>query len=87
MRNVSQAAITANPATAEYTPVTKWPYEWPTQGSWRALIFNAEDRINSKGERFSGNGLIECGAIRRVGRRVLVNPAKFFSWVEAHGRA
>lgn len=69
-------------ASAEFIPVTKWPHDWPTQGAWRALIFNAEDRVNSRGQRIAGNGLIECGAIRRVGRRVLVNPGRFFGWVD-----
>lgn len=70
-------------ASAEFIPVTKWPHGWPTQGAWRALIFNAADRVNSRGELIPGNGLIEAGAIRRVGRRVLVNPGKFFAWVDS----
>ena len=28
-----------------------------------------------------GNGLIECGAIVRVGRKVLIHRAKFLHWV------
>lgn len=71
--------------SAEFIPVTKWPHSWPTQGAWRALIFNASDRVNSRGEPIQGNGLIEAGVIRRVGRRVLVSPTKFFAWVESKG--
>ena len=41
-------------------------------GSLRALIFNA-----------STNGLNEAGAIVRVGRKILLNEARFFFWVEA----
>lgn len=74
-----------NSNSAEFIPVTRWPHAWPTPGAWRALIFNAADRVNSRGDRISGNGLIEAGAIRRVGRRVLVNPTKFFAWVESKG--
>jgi len=70
--------------TAEYIPVTLWPHPWPTQGAWRALIFAADSRQSSKGT-VQGNGLIEAGVIRRVGRRVLVNPTRFFEWVEAQG--
>ena len=29
------------------------------------------------------NGLTKAGAIVRVGRRVLINEEKFFSWIEA----
>ena len=76
-----------NPAqSAEFIPVTQWPHNWPTSGAWRALIFNADTRKTSKGT-IKGNGLIEAGVIRRVGRRVLVNPARFFAWVEAQGAA
>lgn len=42
-----------------------------TEGGIRWLIFNEEN-----------NGLKESGAIYRVGRRVYVNPHKFFGWIE-----
>ena len=70
--------------TAEFIPVTQWPHPWPTQGAWRAMIFAADTRRSSKGT-ITGNGLIEAGVLRRVGRRVLVNPTRFFAWVEAQG--
>jgi hypothetical protein len=48
-------------------------------------VYNpANTRKTSKGT-IHGNGLIEAGAIRRVGRRVLVNPTRFFGWVESQG--
>lgn len=50
------------------------------------MVFNADTRKTSKGT-IKGNGLLEAGVIRRVGRRVLVNPARFFAWVEAQGSA
>lgn len=80
--------VTSNtPAqSAEFIPVTQWPHKWPTQGGWRAMVFNADTRKTSKGT-IKGNGLLEAGVIRRVGRRVLVNPARFFVWVEAQGSA
>ena len=43
-----------------------------TSASLRALIFNE-----------ATNGLAKAGAIVRVGRRVLINEEKFFSWIEA----
>lgn len=82
-----QSKVIASPLTAqaaEFIPVTHWPYEWPTQSGWRGLIFNANARRTSKGT-IPGNGLIEAGVIRRVGLRVLVNPPRFFVWVDSGG--
>lgn len=50
--------------------------------SLRNLIFKADERQCSKGV-IPGNGLIEAGAIVRIGRKVLIDEAKFFEWVEA----
>jgi hypothetical protein len=56
-------------------PVTHWNqfHPWPPKGGLRHLIFNAQT-----------NGF--QAVIRRVGRRVLVDEAAFFSWVERMGR-
>lgn len=51
----------------------------------RNLIFKAEPRQSSRGE-IPGNGLIECGAIIRVGRKVLIDEARFFEWVRGQNR-
>jgi hypothetical protein len=37
---------------------------------------------SSKGD-IPGNGLIEAGAIIRIGRKVLIDEACFFEWVES----
>jgi len=42
-----------------------------SQGGVRYLIFNAEK-----------NGLQKSGALVRLGRRILIDEEKFFSWVE-----
>lgn len=47
----------------------------------RCHILNAEDRVNSRGERIPGNGLADAGAIIRVGRRVLIDEQAFFRWI------
>ena len=58
-----------------------------TEPSLRNLIFKAEPRQCSKGE-IPGNGLIECGAIVRVGRKVLIDETRFLEWVRTQaGRA
>ena len=46
----------------------------------RNLIFKAESRQASKGE-IPGNGLLEVGAILRIGRKVLIDEDRFFDWV------
>ncbi len=52
-------------------PVTKWNdhHEWPPIGGLRHLIFNAES-----------NGFEKV--IRRIGRRVLLDEAEFFKWID-----
>lgn len=43
-----------------------------TIGGLRSLIFNERT-----------NGLAKSGAIVRIGRKVLIDEAKFFAWVKA----
>ncbi len=58
-----------------------------SQPSIRNLILNSADRISSRGERVSGNGLASSGAIVRVGRRVLIDEQAFFRWIAAQQRS
>lgn len=51
-----------------------------TQPALRNLIFKADSRQSSRGE-VPGNGLLEAGAILRIGRKVLVDEERFFDWV------
>ena len=46
-----------------------------TLGGLRALIFNE-----------NSNGLSQSGAIVRIGRKVLIDEAKFFAWVQAQNK-
>lgn len=56
--------------------VTGWSKEhpWPPEGGLRHLIFYART-----------NGFDKV--IRRIGRRVLIDEAAFFQWVEKQGGA
>lgn len=54
------------------------------QGSLRNLIFHASPRHSSQGG-IDGNGL--DAALIRIGRKVLINEARFFEWVEKQGGA
>ncbi len=57
-------------AECRLIPVPKWPHPWPTTAGLRWLIFN---------ERKNGAKAF----VRRVGRRVLIDEAAFFEWVQA----
>lgn len=54
-----------------------------SQAALRDLIFKAEDRFNSKGDRIPGNGLAEAGAIIRVGRKVVLDLDAFEAWLDS----
>ena len=49
------------------------------QGSLRNLIFLSESRETSKGT-IEGNGL--AMALVRIGRKLLIDEARFFQWIE-----
>lgn len=91
----------AKPATASATVFAQMPpaITWLTvaqmavkypawsENSLRALIFASKDRVAAvrKGTQniIPGNGL--AAAIRRVGRRVLINEKEFLDWVDQQG--
>jgi len=57
-------------------PVTSWNahHPWPPIGGLRHLIFFAETNGFNK-------------VVRRIGRRVLIDEAAFFDWVDSQGSA
>ncbi|MBF0213602.1 MAG: hypothetical protein HQM00_08565 [Magnetococcales bacterium] len=71
---LKQNEVQQNPPetrTTRLIPVTKWPelHSWPSIGGLRHLIFNAET-----------NGF--SSVIKRAGRRVLIDEAAFFRWMD-----
>jgi hypothetical protein len=46
-----------------------------TQGAIRMLIFNEHN-----------NGMAKAGVIVRIGRKVLIDEDKFFSWIDAQNK-
>ncbi len=72
-----------NRTTPRLIPVTEWNqhHEWPPQGGLRHLIFHTKDRKNSSGQTTQRNGLDV--ALVRVGRRILIDEAKFFKWLHS----
>lgn len=57
-------------------------YGWLTEPALRHLIFNAQNRLNSRGEKIAGNGLGR--AVLRIGRKILVDLDGFDSWLDEH---
>lgn len=59
-----------SPTPPRLIPLTQWPsfHAWPPLGGLRHLVFNAKS-----------NGFDAC--IRRVGKRILIDESRFFSWV------
>lgn len=57
-----------------------------TTSSLRNLIFKAGPRHSSKGE-VPGNGLLACGAILRLGRKIIIDERAFFAWVRGKANA
>ena len=53
-----------------------------SEPSVRNLVFKADSRESSLGT-ISGNGLLEAGAIIRIGRKVLIHEARFFAWLDS----
>jgi hypothetical protein len=47
----------------------------------RSLIFKAEPRYSANGI-IPGNGLKECGAVVRIGRKVMIHRDRFLEWVQ-----
>lgn len=57
-------------------------YDWLSVPALRHLIFNSQERLNSKGEVIPGNGLDQ--SIMRIGRKVLIDLDAFDAWLETH---
>ena len=91
--NTAAALKAAYPEPAPrqiYSTVEQFSQRNPafTPAALRNLIFKADERESTKG-KIPGNGLIQAGAIVRVGRKVLIVESRFFDWVESQqlGRA
>lgn len=70
--SASHEAKPQAPTTPRLIPVSQWNryHSWPPIGGLRHLVFNERS-----------NGFASC--VRRVGRRVLIDEARFFEWVAA----
>ncbi len=82
--SVIQSAFPEAPSSSNaYVNVRQFSERNPafTEPSVRNLIFKADQRESSLGT-IPGNGLIEAGAIVRIGRKVLISEQRFFAWVE-----
>lgn len=59
---------------APLVPLSEWDRHqvWPTTAAMRQYVHYAAE-----------NGFKEHGVVKRVGRRVLIDTAAFFRWVDA----
>lgn len=86
----TQANKTASPVVQSQTralsTVRQFSEKYPafSQGSLRNLIFLASKRHTSMG-KIPGNGLDV--ALVRIGRKLLIDEAKFFQWIEKLNQA
>lgn len=64
---------TENKSQRRLIPVTKWPeyHAFPPIGGLRHLIFHEHS-----------NGFAKC--VRRCGKRVLIDEAAFFEWLDGN---
>ena len=72
-----QSPITEALDIGSLVPVSLWPHRWPSQSSWRHLVFDSDI-----------NGLDDYDVLVRIGtmgkrKRILVNEAKFGEWLKA----
>jgi len=89
-----QSGVIATAIAAAHTPpplqftVAQFSARNPafSEPALRNLIFKAGARQSSRGE-VPGNGLVEAGAILRIGRKVLIDEGRFFDWVQQQNGA
>ena len=55
-------------------------FSYLTQSAVRYLIFNGRPRYTAGGVEIPGNGLVEAGALVRLGRKLLISAPEFRSW-------
>ena len=74
---------TNSPADRTLLSVRQFSERHPvfTPPGLRHLIHCSEERERSKG-KLPGNGLKESGAILRCGRKVMIDEARFFEWLD-----
>ena len=94
LENIKQQTIIANAINRTFLPpieqrpiyktVEQFSNDNPafTPSALRNLIFKADERHTSDG-KIKGNGLIEAGAIIRIGRKVLIDENQFYTWVQS----
>jgi len=55
-----------------------------TKSSLRHLIYKSRPRLSASGDTIPSNGLVEAGAIIRIGRKILIDAENFRKWISGH---
>ena len=86
MPSAVEGALPDSPHRPVYLTVAQFSERNPafTEPAVRNLVFKANARESTLGT-IPGNGLVESGAIVRLGRKVLIHEGRFFVWVESQG--
>ena len=82
---IGSGALSNYPQKVTVKGLVEMP-EWKgvfTESAVRGLIDKSRARYSSRGV-IPGNGLIEAGAVIRLGRKILIDVNKFRAWVESH---
>ena len=85
---INTAINAAHPPPIEQRPTYKTVEQFSndnpcfTASSLRNLIFKGDARQSTNG-LITGNGLLEIGAVIRIGRKVLINEDRFYQWIES----
>lgn len=61
-------------AATRIIPLSQWDkhHPWPTPTALRFYVYNEE-----------ANGFRKHGVVKRIGRRILIDEAAFFRWLDA----
>lgn len=88
MQNIQKSAAMERPLAAPsrvVSTVRQFSQRNPafTELGLRNLIFKSAPRLAADGSTIPGNGLVESGALLRIGRKILIDEDCFFCWVES----
>ncbi len=61
-------------------------FSFLTESSIRHYIFYSQPRLSASGGKLPSNGLVEAGAIIRIGRKILISAPEFYTWVKSQPR-
>ena len=73
--DIFEPEVAQNQRTSRIIPLSKWNnyHDYPTVGSLRWMVFH------------NANGIGCC--LKRLGKRILIDEAAFFAWIDSQQQA